>query len=362
MDNLGNKKRNNKPMNRKMILASFIIVSILFFCFLKDKLKFTDNIYDKDDNLKVSEEEIDKMISELSSEFGRGLNKTDIDYLLLYSIFTNNNISEIDKKRIYNLNTLINDCNYIDKDKAYRDLSLLKIKYTKRKIGVSDNVMARYLFPQNTIEIYDNNLDNDVLFHEMIHCIFRNEKTYNLPIFISEGVTELLENEYFSDKPYLETNNYVFEVALTKVLCELVGSDNVMLAYSTGDINYITRELEKNSNKDIKDINKLFNKLDVIFDDSNKLDKELYDEFYSLLEEVYKNKENEFGFDSLNCKYLMNVFNTISYEDRYLYYYDCLDKLGVSTKTYINSNTRNDNYTFEISDNETNENNKTLRK
>lgn len=356
-----NNKGKKKP-TKSLFFISLLIASTIMTLEANNELEFSNNIYDHDDNLKISNEEVDEMIDELSVELDKDLTNKDLDYLLLYSIFSNNNITKIDKNKIYNLIDLIDDNKYIDKDKAYRDLSLLKIKYTKRKLGVSNNIMARYLFPQNVIEIYDNNLDNDVLFHEMIHCIFRNEKTYNLPIFISEGVTELLENEYFSDKPYLETNNYVFEVALAKVLCELVGSDNVMLTYSTGDINYITSELEKNSNKEIKDINKLFNKIDVLFDDSNEFDKELYDEFYNLLEEVYKNKENEFGFDSLNCKYLMNVFNTISYEDRYLYYYDCLDKLGVSTKTYINSNIRNDNYTFEIYENETNDNNKTLRK
>ena len=358
----GNKKKKNKTTNRRLMFVTLLLTSLLFTIEVKEGLLFTNNIYDRDDNLKVNEDEIDEMISELSLELDRDLSKEDIDSLLLYSIFSNNHISEIDKKRIYDLMVLINDCKYIDNDKAYRDLSLLKIKYTERRKDVPNNTLARYLFPENIIEIYDNNLDNEVLFHEIIHCIFNNEKTNRLPKFIIEGVTELLDNEYFSEKPYLETTSYVYEVILTKLLCELVGSDNVMLTYSRGDISYITNELEKNSSKDIESINNLFNKIDVLFDDTKEIDKDLFDEIYSLLKEVYKNKEYKGDFDNLNSRYLLDIFNGLSYEDRYLYYFDSLDKLGVSTKTYINSNIKNKDYTFEVYGSETGEINKTFSK
>lgn len=359
--NEANKKKKNKTTNRRLMFITLLLTSILFTLEVKDELLFTDNIYDRDDNLKVNEDEIDEMISELSLELDSELSKEDIDSLLLYSVFSNNNISEIDKKRIYDLIVLINDCNYIDKDKAYRDLSLLKIEYIEREEDVSSNTLARYLFPENIIEIYDNNLDNDVLFHEIIHCIFTNEKTNKLPSFIIEGVTELLDNEYFSDKHYLETTSYVYELVLIKLLCELVGSDNVMLTYSRGDINYITSELEKNSSKDIESINELFNKIDVLFDDTKEIDKSLFDEFYGLLKEVYKNKEYKGDFDNLNSRYLLDIFNGLSYEDRYIYYFDSLDKLGVSTKTYLNSNSKDKDYTFEVYGN-SDSNNKTFSK
>ena len=343
-----NKKKKNKTTNRRLMFITLLLTSILFTLEVKDELLFTDNIYDRDDNLKVNEDEMDEMISELSLELDKELTKEDIDTLLLYSIFSNNNINELDKKRLYDLMTLINDCNYIDNDKAYRDLSLLKIKYTKRRKGVSSNTLARYLFPENIIEIYDNNLNNDVLFHEIIHCIFNNEKTNKLPKYIIEGVTELLDNEYFSDKPYLETTSYVYELVLIKLLCELVGSDNVMLTYSRGDISYITNELEKNSSKDINYINDLFSKIDILFDDTIEIDKSLFDELYGLLKEVYKNKEYKGNFDNLNSRYLLDIFNGLSFEDRYFYYFDSLDKLGVSTKIYLNSNAKDKDYTFEV--------------
>ena len=325
-----------KKTNKTIFLTSLLLASILVAC-KNNEFVFTDNIYDSDDNLKVTEEQIDQMKNELSLEFDKELTDDDLNYLLLYSVFLNNNLNEIDKKKAYNLITLIEDNNYIDKDKAYRDLSLLKIEYKDRGNDVDKYITGRYIFPNNIIEIYDDTKDNSILYHELIHCVFNNENTSDLPSFFIEGTTELLNNEYFSEKPYLEVNSYVYEVTLIKLLCELTNYDRVLLTYSTGDINYITSELEKNSNYDIQYINDLFLKTDSVFKEEN-MDMDTYVELNNLLNEIYRNKKDTMNFDSTNTKYLLSIFKDVSAKDKYLTYYNDLETLGVSTKIYFNSN------------------------
>ena len=90
MNNKGGKKTN-----KSIFLISLLIASIIITFEANNELLFSDNIYDSKDNLKVSEEEIDAMIDDLSVELDKELNREDIDYLLLYSILSNNNISEM---------------------------------------------------------------------------------------------------------------------------------------------------------------------------------------------------------------------------------------------------------------------------
>lgn len=356
MNNKGGKKTN-----KSIFLISLLIASIIITFEANNELLFSDNIYDSKDNLKVSEEEIDAMIDDLSVELDKDLTKEDIDYLLLYSILSNNNINEIDKKKIYHLISLIEDSKYIDKDKAYRDLSLLDIKYTNREDNVDNNTLARYKFPDNVIEIYEDTINNDILYHELIHCVFTNENTLKLPRFFSEGTTELLDNEYFSETPYLEDRNYIYEVILIKILCELTGEDNVMLAYSTGDINYITEEIDEYSNYDLEEINELFLNMDSIFVDEN-MDMDLYVKAFKLLDEVYKNKKGTNDFDSTNTKYLLNIFKDVSSKTKFLSYFNNLENLGVSTKIYFNSNIKKEEYDYVNYDSDLDENYKTYSK
>ena len=304
-----------------------------------------DNIYDKNDNLISSDEDIDLMLNELSSELNMNLSHDDLDYLMLYSVLSNNNLSRENKEKIYNLSKLINNNQFIDKDKAYRDLANLKIKYTNRDDKLDSSISGRYNYLNNTIEIYEDNYSNDVLYHELIHCLFNNENTKDLPNFFAEGTTELLENEFFSPSSYLEENSYIYEVILVKTLCELVGSNNVLIAYSTGNINYVTNELCNNSSYNLSDVNKIFNDIDNLFKEDN-IDKESFNNAISLLNEVYNSKINDSNFDKVNCKYLINLLNGIASESKYVTYFYNLEKMGASSKLYFNKNTSSYNYSY----------------
>ena len=347
-------KKKNKTVSRALIFMSLLLTSSIISLKSNELLFFKNNIYDSRDDLKVSEEEIDEMISELSNEIDKDITKDD---LLLYSVLSNNNITEEDKDRIYNLTTLIEDNKYIDKDKAYRDLSLLRINYIERKKGISKNIRARYMFPENVIEIYDEKFNRSVFYHEIIHCIFNNENSRKLPRFFSEGVTEVLSNEYFGVVPYLEINSYIYENVMVKILCELVGSDKVMDAYSTGDFNIISEELEKNSTSSRRDINNMFFKLDRTLED-NDIDPDDFKKLYDLLEEVYVNKLVDGSVDSINTQYLLELFKGFNTKTKYSYYFDKIEELGASTKIYFNNNIKEKDYTYEQHEIEIHDNHK----
>ena len=351
-----NNKGKKKP-TKSLFFISLLIASTLITLEANNELEFSNNIYDHDDNLKISNEEVDEMIDELSVELDKDLTNKDLDYLLLYSIFSNNNITKIDKNKIYNLIDLIDDNKYIDKDKAYRDLSLLKIEYRNREDNVEEYTSGRYLFPENIIEIYEDNSNNEVLYHEVIHCIFNNENNTNLPNYFIEGVTELLTDEYFNEIPYLENDSYIYEVVLTKLLCELTSVDKVMLTYSTGNINYITKELDEYSDSNIEEINDMFLSLDKIFVNDD-IDMDLYVKTFKLLDEVYKNKKGTNDFDDMNTKYLLNIFKDISSKNKYMTYLDNLENLGVSTKIYFNNKIKQEEYDYVNYDFSIDENNK----
>ena len=148
---------------------------------------------------------------------------------------------------------------------------------------------------------------------------------------------------------------------MIKILCELTGEDNVMLAYSTGDINYITKEIDEYSNYDLEEINELFLNMDSIFVDEN-MDMDLYVKAFKLLDEVYKNKKGTNDFDSTNTKYLLNIFKDVSSKTKFLSYFNNLENLGVSTKIYFNNNIKKEEYDYVKYDSDLDENYKTYSK
>ena len=341
------RKKLKKKIRIYKIILSLLLSSGAIAVGTNSNAIFDKNIYDESDNLIVSETEIDDMLNDLSIELNIKLSQDDLNYLMLYSIFSNKHLTEIDKDKVYKLMLLINDNKYLDKDKAYKNLTNLKIKYNERDKDLDNSVTGIYNNSKDTIEIYEDNRNNDVLYHELIHCLFSNENTENLPVFFSEGMAELLENEYFSEMPYLEESTYVYEVLMIKILCELTSSDNVLMAFSTGDINYITKDLSDNCSYNLEDVNRIFMNMDALFrNDSLSIDEDVFTETMNLLNEVYAKKIDNKNFDRNNCKYLINLFDGISYNSRYLVYFYNLEEIGVSTKIYFNSSIKDFNYSI----------------
>ena len=189
---------------------------------------YVPNIYNSK-SLKVSEAEKDELFRLLEEESGLDNLNNERD-LILTAAANNPNLAKKEKQIIYSLVDIIEDNPHINKKTAYANLKDLNIIYTTRDEEVSESTNGIYLPVDNKITIFTDDKDNTILKHELIHCIFTNTNSYSLPRYLSEGVTELLVDEYFTETPFVEEDCYPYEIAIVKVLCEMVGSDNVLEA------------------------------------------------------------------------------------------------------------------------------------
>ena len=134
---------------------------------------------------------------------------------------------------------------YIDREEAYRSLRNVDVLYKCRPYFYDKTVQGAYFHERESIGIFEKDENNMILKHEGIHAIFCNGKTVNLPKYFKEGMTELLVNEYFENKPFVELENYPFEIAGVKMLCEVTSPDVVLQAFSTGNMDLIALDMAK---------------------------------------------------------------------------------------------------------------------
>lgn len=204
-----------------------------------------ENIY-AGNELVVSDDDVDKMISGIEEELGVKIADEDYDtYCLLNAILENENLSDEEKEVFYRVDKVIKDNPYINKEAAYKSLLNVDVSYKKRPLVFDKTTEGVYSSEYESIGIFVKDPEYRVLLHEIIHCIFDNEKTAFLPQYFKEGMTELLANEYFSDNPFLEAVNYPFEISVIKMLCEVSSPDAVLEAYSTGNMSVIAKEIAK---------------------------------------------------------------------------------------------------------------------
>ncbi len=252
-------KINLKSLSKIMIATAFVsyLIGDGSARFVLEKYN-TKNIFNNK-NLKVSEEEANKLYQLLEEESGN-YNLEDERDLILTAAIENPNLTESEKKIIFNLVDLIEEVPYVNKRVAYANLKNLTINYCA---NVENNgLFGYYDYTNNEIIIYYDNENHDILMHELIHSIFINVDTNKLPKYFSEGVTELLEDEYFDKEPYWESTSYPYEITMVKILCDMVGSDLVLEAYTTGDMKLIedglaihmTKEEAKSYLKNIKEM------------------------------------------------------------------------------------------------------------
>ena len=279
-----------------------------------------------------------KNIGIITSNIARA-DTMDEDVSLLDAIEQNENVTREDKDLIDTLEQLIIEDEYLDINQAKRALRTIKINYNVEKpIGVADSTKARYNEGTNIIDVYESSetINKDLLRHEIVHSIYVNIFTKFLPDYFSEGMTELLINEYVSELHYDEKTTYPFEVIMVKILCEMVGSDNVRKTFAKGNMKTIENKVEdiagtqrtKDFFKTIENIfkkyesgikisddeyNKMMNFLDSYFTytyqedkDEEKYERYLY--YRGILSLI--NKENSYN----------RWINTSSYTRRYMLY------------------------------------------
>ena len=237
---------DNKTMFRS--IASVLLISILATVgsnkYAMGKYN-VDNIFNNK-GLKISEEEAEQLFTILEEETGKDNLDNERDLVLLGAI-DNPNLTDEEKETIFKLIDLIEEMPYIDKKMAYANLKELEVTYNNK---IVNNNLGIYDYKGNKIIINLDFDEKDVLLHELIHSLFVNEDTYHIPKYFREGVTELLEDEYFSKEPYWESTSYPYEIAMVKILCDMVGSDTVLKAYATGDMKLIENELAIYMGKD----------------------------------------------------------------------------------------------------------------
>ena len=225
-----------------------ILIVILFLSKNELRERFTNNNIYKNNQLLISAEEKNELL-QLLEENGIINTITNDNFLILNAVIENPNLTAEEKTFLYQFQDLLEENPYLNKEKVYEALRNVDIIYSQREKNLNEEVVGIYILQNNQIKIFSDNKKKETIIHELIHCIYTNNNT----------------NEYFSEQPFIEETSYPFEIAMIKILCNMVGSDNFLYYYSTGDITPIKKELEKSFSK--KDTNIFLKKIENLFID-----------------------------------------------------------------------------------------------
>lgn len=281
------------------------------------------------------------------------------DYLLLYAILENEKLEESYKSYFYNMLDLIAENPYLDKEHSYESLIKLETKDCEREENVSNLTIAAYASYSNTIKFYSNKNFRHSMFHEAIHAII-DIKYFKIPKFFLEGVTELLYKEYFSNDPYGDENAYSYQMYAVKYICELVGKDKVLEAYSTNDMNIVYEALaeitgtKEEARQELEFLDNLIsdrkNDERIIYKDINiewhlnKLDNYRVKYLEKHIGDNLKAANLYYNFEMLNVIFSdMPVNADISVANRTK---EIIDSTGVMEKAYFSTKLREDSANF----------------
>lgn len=311
----------------------------------KERDLLEDNLY-SGNSLNISGEELDKVISNIENELGISIEDDCEEYCLINAVLENPNLGETEKDVFCRVVNIIRDNPYINKESVYHSLLNVEVLYKNRPFSFSKNVEGVYIEDYESIGIFKDDPDYRILIHEIIHCIFSNDDTKNLPSYFSEGVTELLANEYFGESPFVELENYPFEVAVVKMLCEVTSPDAVLEAYSTGDMSIIAKEISCISGTEeeamkalemldytMKRYNDELEKGEETITDKNVMISGFIPLFRSVIETKYAPEDHSRVSYFYNEILLANIFEDEPYER----YVDDLLEFGSDHKAYFSS-------------------------
>ena len=333
----------------QIVSGLMAVISICSMLYIKSLYLPEDRQFDMDNmflgsDVCVSDARVKSVMKELC-ELGYAVEYDNMNYLLLNAIHCNDNLTDDEKEFCCGFIDMFNDNPYLDKERVYHSLLNLDISYKNRPYIYDDSVEGVYIDKFKSIGIFVNDPDKAVLGHEVIHCICANDGC--LPTFFVEGMTELLANEYFSDSPFIEFKNYPFEIYAVKMLCDTAGSDVVLKAYTTGDMNLIYEALASYSGtlddakKAIGIFEKLFLFLDGKCENLNFNNDEMTNDLFFYLNNVanakYGDNTDEFNFDRSSYYYnqilFLNIFDSKSKDAISA----DLEELGVFCKPYFSS-------------------------
>lgn len=293
--------------------------------------------------LLLSENDTDKIINILEKKFDIEIEEDRKDeFLLLNSILSNNQLNENIKSVFYKYYSIIEDCIYMNRNEAYKSLKNVSVNYTERGPDVKESVLGDYDYNNGNgiINIYSADSENKILIHEGIHCLFYNPITEKLPEYFTEGVTELLANEYFSEDPFYESETYYYEIAYVKMLNELVGSDLILESFCKGDFSIVTNYMDRyndtefSSSKILNVYEDKFTSIEKGVDDNYNYSEKNY--AYKALEKIFVNMHKDFkGYDAF--KYFHELSGSIFEKDPSSYYGNYIGNYGILEKGYFSN-------------------------
>ena len=328
------------------VMAVISICSMLYMKSLyipEDRQFNMDNMF-LGSEVCVSDSCVKSVMKELL-ELGYAVEYDDMNYLLLNAICCNENLTDDEKDFCCGFIDMFKDNPYLDKERVYHSLLNLDISYKNRPYIYEDNIEGVYVDKYKSIGIFVSDKDKAVLGHEVIHCICANDG--DLPKFFIEGMTELLANEYLSDSPFIEFKNYPFEIYAVKMLCDTAGSDVVLKAYTTGDMNLVYEALASYSGtvEDAKKAISIFEKLFLFLDgkseslnfNNDEMTNDLFMYLNSVADSKYGEKTEEFNFDRSSYYYNQIMFLNIFEGKTKDALCDDMEELGVFCKPYFSS-------------------------
>lgn len=319
-------------------------------------------------SLAISPDELDDITSTLENSLGIKIEDEFKDeYALLYAVLENDCLTEDEKNVFYGFIDIIKDNPYIDREEAYSSLRNVDVLYKCRPYYFDKTVQGAYSHEFESIGIFEKDEDNLILKHEGIHAIFCNDKTANLPKYFKEGMTELLVNEYFESKPFVELSNYPFEIAGVKILCEVTSPDTVLKAFSTGDMDVIAQDMATITG-DIEVARKALDAFGKVFlKHYGELEEDLtYEEIVNECIPVFRGivtaKYKEEDANRVSYFYNEILLGNIFYDGAYDKYVDDLVEFGSDHKAYFSSKLKNKLASEEIVDKISDDDSKTYKK
>ena len=353
------KEYENKPKNKKiakkkelinikkLLIALGLPLSLVglinLYLFLEKEI---NNPY-QNNNLKITEAKAIKIKSKIEEELNINIDNNQLEeYALLNALLSNKKLTQEQRITISNnLIQIIEDNPYIDKEYAYNALSNLTIKYQERPTDVQEVILAQYEhgeimnYSYNNILVYNTDYEN-VIEHELIHSLLVNLPNDKFPTFIIEGITELINDEYFSQNPYIEYECYPYEILVIKMLCEITREDTVLESYTKGNINILYKELLKiDKNTSPKEFINMIESLLDDYKENNTISVEKAKAIHKQLTRYFiraKHQNSEKDF-KVFANYL-NLFDTIMDEESYTLYLKQIEKKGYIYRTYFNKN------------------------
>lgn len=159
--------------------------------------------------------------------------ETSASSLLMSAIAENAFLEEAEKEVIYSMKNYLQENPYLDYKKVYDRFQLLDVHDLGSEFAPKANILGVCQTNQASINLYrdsqvplEQNEEKKLdLVHEVMHLTGYLENQC-----LNEGMTSLLVSEYFTEG--LIVDGYGIDQVITKMFCELVGSDTILEAYA----------------------------------------------------------------------------------------------------------------------------------